>query len=595
MWDELKAAFARGLTEAAERAAAAGDLPALPVPLPAFTVERPRDDGHGDLASNLALLLARPLRLAPRRIAEAIAAHYRLGTGHVERLEVAGAGFLNARLDTRWPADALAAVLAAGEGYGRSAPSPGRAPVLVEFVSANPVGPLNVVSARAAAVGDALARVLEAAGHRVWREYYVNDAGGQARLFGQTLLARARGIASGQPVELPEGGYQGEYMIALAREFLAEAPEAGDPLPDGPAADALADRAGRFGMERMLADIRATLERYGVHFDAYVSERALREADAISRTLAELRRRGYVYDADGAEWFRSTAEELGGLDDKDRVLRKSDGEYSYFAVDIAYHESKYARGFETVIDLIGPDHHGYLGRMQAAMRALGHPPESLEMRVVQLVRLVRGGEVVRMSKRRGDFVALDDLLDEVGVDATRFFLVQRHLDSPLDFDLDLALKEGEENPVYYVQYAHARIASILRRPEARAVLEAAGEVDLRLLTVPEEIALIHWLAELPGEVRLAADLREPHRLPRYAMELAGRFHSFYNRHRVLGVEPALSAARLRLIEAVALGVRAALGLIGVGAPDRMERLTPSGPHSGGAGTGEGVGTGGADA
>jgi arginyl-tRNA synthetase len=392
-------------------------------------------------------------------------------------------------------------------------------------------------------------------------------------LFGQTIMARAREIATGTPKPLPEGGYQGLYVLDLARAFLAAAPEAASAPEAGPEADALADRAGEFGMARILEGIRATLDRYGVHFDAFVSERELRRGDAIERTLAALERRGYLYEHEGALWFRSTAADLGGLDDKDRVIRKSDGGYSYFAVDIAYHESKYERGHDTLVDLIGPDHHGYLGRMRAAMRALGHPPDSLEMRVVQLVRLVQGGEVVRMSKRRGDFVAMDDLLDEVGTSAARFFLVNRHLDSPFDFDLDLARVQGDENPVFYVQYAHARISSILRRPEAQAALSAVPAPDLSLLAEPEEIALIRWLAEFPGEVRLAADLREPHRIPRYAMELAGRFHSFYNRHRVLGVEPALSAARLRLIEAVATSVRNALGLIGVEAPERMERLT----------------------
>lgn len=573
MWDEMKTEFAAGLREAAAKAAARGELPGLPAELPAFAVERPRDDGHGDLAANLAMLLARPLRLAPRAIGEAIARHYPFPRGHVARLEVAGAGFLNARLDDRWPAEALGRALTAGEAYGTTPPSPELGSVLLEFVSANPSGPLNLVSARAAAVGDALANVLQAAGHRVQREFYVNDAGGQARLFGQTIMARAQEIATGTPKPLPEGGYQGLYVLDLARAFLAAAPEAASAPEAGPEADALADRAGEFGMARILEGIRATLDRYGVHFDAFVSERELRRGDAIERTLAALERRGYLYEHEGALWFRSTAADLGGLDDKDRVIRKSDGGYSYFAVDIAYHESKYERGHDTLVDLIGPDHHGYLGRMRAAMRALGHPPDSLEMRVVQLVRLVQGGEVVRMSKRRGDFVAMDDLLDEVGTSAARFFLVNRHLDSPFDFDLDLARVQGDENPVFYVQYAHARISSILRRPEAQAALSAVPAPDLSLLAEPEEIALIRWLAEFPGEVRLAADLREPHRIPRYAMELAGRFHSFYNRHRVLGVEPALSAARLRLIEAVATSVRNALGLIGVEAPERMERLT----------------------
>ena len=573
MWDELRAEFADGLRQAALAAADAGELPPLPEPFVTFAVERPREEAHGDLAANLAMLLARPLGRPPRAIAEAIARRYPYPLGHVASLEVAGAGFLNARLDHLWPAVALARVLAAGEAYGRRPPTASLPSVLLEFVSANPTGPLNLVNARAAAVGDALANVLEAAGHRVHREFYMNDAGNQARLFGQTILARVRELVTGQPEPLPVDGYQGLYVVDVARAFLDAVPEAAAAPAMGPAADAMADRAGIFGMEMMVRNQRATLERYRVRFDEFVSERALRQGDAVERALRALDERGYLYEEDGALWFRSTAEDLAGLDDKPRVLRKSDGELAYFAVDIAYHESKYERGHDTLVDLIGPDHHGYLGRMRAAMRALGHPPDSLEMRVVQLVRLVQGGEVVRMSKRRGDFVAMDDLLDEVGTSAARFFLVNRHLDSPFDFDLDLARVQGDENPVFYVQYAHARISSILRRPEAQAALSAVPAPDLSLLAEPEEIALIRWLAEFPGEVRLAADLREPHRIPRYAMELAGRFHSFYNRHRVLGVEPALSAARLRLIEAVATSVRNALGLIGVEAPERMERLT----------------------
>lgn len=619
MWDEVSARFEGALRDAARRAQEAGDLPAGEIAEAVFTVEEPRERTHGDLAANLALVLARPLRQNPRAIAAAIARHFHGEDAFVSRLEVAGAGFLNAFLDDRWPVEALRRILAAPDRYGLEPVRSDRPGVLVEFVSANPVGPLNVVSGRAAVLGDVLANLFEARGHRTSREYYVNDSGGQAVLFGQSLLVRAREIARDrgadvEPGDLPKQGYRSEDLIPVAGALLEAIPEAGLPPGDPQAEAALATKAARFGMDRILDGVRESLLRYGVRFDGFVSEQKdIRDAGRLEAMLRHLRTvtvpgedgtlvpclfevsrepgldggpagtweeddeggdaeaGAPIADTDGTATLLRT--QFYG-DDKPRVLVKSNGQMSYFAADIAYHAYKYERGFDLLVDLIGPDHHGYLPRMMAAMQILGHRPESLEMRVVQLVRLLRGGEPVRMSKRRGDYVTLDELLDEVGADATRFFLLSRHMNSPLDFDLDLARSQIDENPVFYVQYAHARIRSILRRAaEAGQGPRDQGYAgaDLSLLASPEERNLIRLLAQFPMEVRLAAELREPHRLTRYALELASRFHTFYNRHRVLGVEAPLSEARMALVECVAIGLRRTLGLMGVSAPDRMDR------------------------
>lgn len=632
MWDELSARFEAALRAAARRAQAAGDLPPGDVASVPFVVEEPRERAHGDLAANLALVLARPLKRSPRAIAEAVARHFEGEDAYVARLEVAGAGFLNAYLDDRWPVETVRRILNDPETYGTVPVREDLPSVLVEFVSANPVGPLNVVSGRAAVLGDVLANVLAARGHRTSREYYVNDSGGQALLFGHTLLFRAREMAHAHgsavdPGAFPPQGYQSLDLIPLAASLLESLPACGERPADPAEEEALARKAARFGMDFILNGVEQSLLRYGVRFDRFVSEQHdIRDSGRLEAMLEHLRTLAPIPGADGQpeavlfeasgqdrdpgdpgdpddpdeepeerEERTATATGLGPSpsgaasgpgtalflrttrfgDDKDRVLVKSNGQMSYFAADIAYHAFKYERGFGLLLDLIGPDHHGYLARMQAAMQILGHAPESLEMRVVQLVRLIRGGEPVRMSKRRGEYVTLDELLDEVGPDAARFFLLARHMNSPLDFDLDLARSEIDENPVFYVQYAHARIRSILRRAALEGLVTDPGHVraDLSLLTALEERNLVRLLAQFPMEVRLAADLREPHRLTRYALDLASRFHTFYNRCRVLGVEPSLSEARLALVEAVAIGLRRTLGLMGVSAPERMDRET----------------------
>lgn len=520
---------------------------------PQFSVERPKDRTLGDYASNIALQLARPLRRAPRQIAEALVRNLELPEDFLGA-EIAGQGFINFRLSRAFYGR-LAETLRKDPGAYLS-PDIGQGErVLLEFVSANPTGPLNIVSARAAAVGDTLGRLLRRTGHDVYTEFYVNDAGKQVENLALSILARMAEL-EGQPAEIPEDGYHGGYVIDMAREFSAALPEGW----------AVMDEHSRIASVRRWALSRVdemrsrTLEAFGVHFDNFFSEAAYRQSGEVERTVSALERGGHTYRADGALWLRTSA----FADDKDRVIVKSDGELTYFTPDIAYHESKYGRGYRRVVDLLGPDHHGYVARMRAAMEALGHDPETFQVIIVQWVRFMQGGEAQNMSKRAGGLVTIDELLEDVGRDAARFFFLMRSTDTPLDFDLKLATEESSENPVYYVQYAHARIASILRQAGEDGV-----EPDYGLLGSPEEDAIMCRLADLPDEVADAARALEPHRLTRIATELAQDFHGFYNRNRVLGVEPRLSAARLRLIQCVQAALREILDVLGVSAPDRM--------------------------
>ncbi len=521
--------------------------------------EVPREEAHGDYATNAAMLLAKSARRPPRQVAEAIRQHFPR-IFEVERVEVAGPGFLNVFLAPAWCATALGEILETGDAYGRSEAGAGRR-VQIEFVSANPTGPLVVVNARAAAVGDSLARILAARGDRVFREYYVNDAGNQVQTLARSLEIRIRQQV-GEAAELPEESYPGEYLVELAKEYLStEGPD----VLSAAEAERL-DRLGRFAVKRITEGQRRVLSAYGVEFDSWFSERGLRESGKPPQVLERLRERGYVYDAEGAAWFRSTA--FG--DDKDRVLVKSDGEPTYFVNDIAYHVDKVERGFERLIDLYGPDHHGHLLRMQAALKALGYPDGILDILIIQLVTLLREGQPVRMSKRMGEFVTMEELIGEVGRDAARFtFLTRRH-DSPLDFDLEVVTRQTAENPVYYVQYAHARIASIFQHlREKKLPLPDWRRVDLGLLRLGEEQSLIKRLLQFPHVVAAAARTLEPHRIAYYLQELAGLFHPYYKSHRVVGDDLALTNARLALAAGVGLIVRNGLDLLGVSAPEKM--------------------------
>jgi arginyl-tRNA synthetase len=526
---------------------------------PEIAWEYPTDPAFGDLSTTLAFGLAKMLRCKPRDIADRIAAIVEASPGLIDRVEVAGAGYLNFTLSKAFWRAVVRQVLRAGPAWGRADVGKGRK-VLVEFVSANPTGPLVVVNARAAAVGDAIAKLLEAVGYSVYREFYVNDAGNQFRNLALAMEVRCRQLL-GEDCPMPEEAYPGDYVIDVARDFLKRN---GREALAAPESERL-DRMGVFAVERILAWQQAALEAYGVTFDNWFSERALRGRGDPELAFKALGARGYLYEREGALWFRSTA--FG--DDKDRVLVKSDGEITYFLPDIAYHQDKFARGFELLIDLWGPDHHGYVARMQAAMRALGHPPEALRILIVQLVRLMRGSEQVRMSKRTGQFVTMDELVEEVGRDAARFIFLTRRCDSPLDFDLELAKAASDENPVYYVQYAHTRLASLLREAAKAGLLPPSAEDDLDPLSLPEEVGLIKQLALYPELVIGAAQALEPHRLPAYLHDLAARFHGYYNRHRIISTDVPVTRARLALVAACRIVIANALGLLGVSAPERM--------------------------
>jgi arginyl-tRNA synthetase len=541
--DELRAAVE----------AAAGDLRNGHAPPSArASLERPKKAGFGDYSTNAAMLLAPALGAPPREIAERLGEKLseRLGDA-IDRVEVAGPGFLNVFLADAWYAEAARQIVVAGEDWGKGAPERPET-VIVEFVSANPTGPLTAASGRHAAYGDALARLLERSGHSVTREYYFNNAGSQVTKLGASVRARARH----EPV--PEDGYRGDYVADLARQ-----------IPD--AAEKDAEALGVLASSLIMDGIRATLAAYRVEFDSYFLEGSVYQShppdpSPIDVALKILAEQGHTYESEGALWMRTSA--YG--DDKDRVLERSTGAPTYFAADVAYHENKVQRGYDRLIDVLGADHHGYIGRMKGVMEALGHEADRLEIPILQFVHVVEGGEKAKMSKRRGDFVTLDELIATIGVDATRWFMVSRSHESTIDLDLELAAKQDAENPVYYVQYAHARIASILRNADAGLVERALASDPGAVALNASERELIRRLLAFPGEVREATERRAPHRIAGYALELGQAFAAFYRDSPVLKEPDAtLQAFRLALCVASQRTLAAALGLLGVSAPEAM--------------------------
>lgn len=556
--EEMRGALEKALVEAVDKAVQAGELP--PVELPDFVVEVPREREHGDFATNLAMLLPKQARMAPRKIAEVLVQYLPRTTRWLQQIDVAGPGFINFTLDPRWVLQAVPLAVKRQSDYGRVQLGDNKR-VQVEFVSANPTGLLHMGNARGAALGDAIAAILDFAGWQVAREYYINDAGNQIENFALSLEARYFELLDREG-EVPEGGYHGQDIIDTVRRYIEEH---GDKLLDVDRRVRL-DNLARYALAEKIGGIKKALADFGVHYDVWFSEQSLHDTGKVDGALQRLRERGFLYEQDGALWFKASAFGL----EKDEVVVRKNGIPTYYAADIAYHMDKFDRGFDRVINVWGADHHGHVARMKGAIEALGYDPDALDVVLMQLVRLFSGGEIVRMSKRTGQFVTLEELVDEVGLDAARYFFIMRSADSHLDFDLDLARTQSNDNPVYYVQYAHARICSIFRQlAQQGGQPPRAGDVNLELLQEEAELALARRLADFPEEVALAARQLAPHRIARYVHEVAGLLHSFYNVHRVITGDTELTNARLLLMEATRVVLRNALALLGVRAPEKM--------------------------
>ena len=563
-----------------EKAAAAGLLPeGAEVKA---TVEIPKDTSHGDYASSFAMAGARALRKAPRMIAETIVANLDLEGSYFSKVEIAGPGFLNFTLGPKWYGEVLAAVETEGAAYGSGSEGKGKK-VMVEFVSANPTGPMHMGNARGGVLGDTLANVLARDGWDTWKEFYVNDAGNQIHKFAVSINARYMQIILGEDnFEFPEEGYHGDDIKALA-QGIYEAN--GDSWKDLPEEERL-ERMAEYGLKVNIPNMKADLRRYGIEYDEWFFESALHDSGYVEETVQLLTEKGWTYEKDGALWLNTTEllkakflregktqEQVDKLDLKDDVLRRANGFYTYFAADIAYHRNKLAvRGFDLAINIWGADHHGHVARLQAALDGLDlNGSERLAVVLMQLVNLLKDGKPVRMSKRSGKAIALHDLLDEISVDAARYFFNSRTPSTGLDFDLDLAVRQDGENPVYYVQYAHARICSLVSRlaEEVGASVAPAAQVDAARFTAPEELALVKALAQYPEELHLAARDFDPSRINRYLVSLAGDFHRFYNACRIKGEEPEVMAVRLKLADTVRAVLANGLGLLGVTAPEKM--------------------------
>ncbi|NCB63179.1 MAG: arginine--tRNA ligase [Clostridia bacterium] len=568
------------LTQTAyEKASAAGLLPAGETV--AGTVEIPKDVSHGDYASSYAMAGAKALHMAPRQIAQIILDHLDLEGSYFDKAEIAGPGFLNFTLGARWYGQVLSDIESEGNDYGSCDEGHGEK-VMVEFVSANPTGPMHMGNARGGVLGDSLAEVLRRAGYDTWKEFYVNDAGNQIHKFAESINARYMQLILGEEnFPFPENGYQGDDIRELARAYFDAHGDSLKDKTDDERMDALAE----FGLNVNIPKMRSDLRRYKIEYDQWFFESELHNSGAVAETVQMLIDKGWTYEKDDALWLDTTRllkekylregktqEQVDKLDLKDDVLRRGNGFYTYFAADIAYHRNKLEkRGFQKAIDVWGADHHGHIARLQAALDGLGlDGSHRLVVVLMQLVNLLQDGKPVRMSKRSGKAIALHDLLDEISVDAARYFFNSRSSTSPLDFDLDLAVRQDSENPVYYVQYAHARICSLVTRlaEEGNKVVSAA-EVDASAFTTAEEKALIKNLSQLPEEIRLAARDYDPSRVNRYLVTLAGDFHRFYNACHIMGEEPAVLNARLKLADSVRAVVANCLGLLGVSAPEKM--------------------------
>jgi len=527
--------------------------------IPEVVLELPKEKAHGDYSTNMAMQLARVAKKAPRMIAEAIIENFDQSKASIEKVEIAGPGFINFYMNNSYLAELIPTILKAGDQYGQTTVG-NKEKVQVEFVSANPTGDLHLGHARGAAVGDSLSNILDKAGYDVSREYYINDAGNQINNLALSVEARYF-QALGMEKDMPEDGYHGEDIIGIGKTLANEYGDKFVHVSEQERFDFFREYGLKYEMEKLKKD----LEDFRVPFDVWFSETSLYKNGKIDVALNSLKENGYIFEQDGATWLRST--DFG--DDKDRVLIKNDGSYTYLLPDIAYHKDKLERGFEKLINVWGADHHGYIPRMKAAIQALGYDKDALEVEIIQLVHLYKNGEKMKMSKRTGKAVTMRDLVEEVGLDATRYFFAMRSADTHLDFDLDLAVSQSNENPVYYAQYAHARISSILRQGKEQG-LDANGDLDITFIQAEKEYDLLKKLGEFPQAVGEAALKRMPHRITNYIFDLASTFHSFYNAEKVLDLENVeRTKARLGLIKATQITLKNALSLIGVSAPEKM--------------------------
>lgn len=528
-------------------------------------IEKPRDEGHGDFSTNIAMRLAKPAKSNPRALAEKLIEAFDTEGTVIEKIETAGPGFINFTLNQESLYEVMKVIEDEGEDYGRVNIGNGKK-IMVEFISSNPTGPMHVGNARGGAIGDCLASILEYAGYDVTREFYVNDAGNQIERFGMSLEARFYQLI-GRDVEFPEDGYHGEDITELAREFIEQFGDGDKDTPE------LKDKLVSYGLKKNIQCIKDTMQDFGINYDVWFLESELHKSGEVKKTVQELIDKGWTYEKDGAIWLKSSEFYCTKDDEeaKDDVLVRSNGIPTYFAADIAYHRNKFVtRGFDTVIDVWGADHHGHTIRMKGAMDAIGIDPERLQFVLMQLVRLIRGGEVVKVSKRTGKAVTLNELLDDIGPDAVRFFFNMRQPASHFDCDLDLAVSKTSDNPVYYVQYAHARMCSILKMLEAEGVtVPKFADVDCNLLVTPQEKALLKKLKEFPQEITDAAQSYEPSKITRYAVDLASVFHTFYNADRVKVDDENLMKARLLLVNSTRLALKSALCVLGVSAPEKM--------------------------
>lgn len=559
LYEKMKDRIIARLREAALQAQFKGQLSFHE--LPDFVLEEPRERQLGDLATNLAMLLTKQCKKAPRDIATTILENLEISDTWIAESEIAGPGFINFKLDSRWLNDVIPEVLAQHDSYGSVNLGQGQK-VQIEFVSANPTGLLHMGNARGAALGDSLASLLSMAGYEVSREFYINDAGNQILNFALSLEARYLQLL-GHDVLFPEAGYHGQDLIDTVKGIIEKEGDRFATLAEEVRRESLVRQA----LAEKLQDIKTTLEDFGVCYDVWFSEQTLHDSGYVRDTTGELQQKDYIYENEGALWLRSTL--LG--EEKDEVIIRSNGMPTYFAADIAYHRDKFQRGFDKVINIWGADHHGHVARMKGAMQALGYDPNRLQIILMQLVRLIQDGEIVKMSKRSGQYITLRELMDEVGKDAARFYFLLRDPDSTVEFDLDLAKSQSADNPVYYVQYAHARLCSIIRQAKEQGFDTDIDPNNRQLsrLNSTEEMDLIKKIADLPGEIAIAAKMTEPHRLARYVLDLASLFHTFYNSQRVLIDDADLRVARLGLIKATRQVLANVLGILGVSAPERM--------------------------